>query len=52
MLASGSGELLPDERLHAEADTVDACAQPRIDAAGSERARRSFDGGFVPGRSR
>src|SRR6202044_2740665 len=45
---AGSRKLSADERLHAEADAVDAGAQPRVDAAGSCGAWRSFDSGFPP----
>jgi hypothetical protein len=48
VLAAGGGNFGWDERLHAEADAVDAGVTPGAGQFGGHGAGRSFDGGLAP----
>src|SRR5690242_19967622 len=51
MLASGTADLLLDERLHAEADAVNSGIHPGASAIERDVAGRGFERGFRPGAS-
>src|ERR1700722_20305444 len=45
---AGARELSSNERLHAEADAIDAGPLPGADAIGGKRSGGRFDCGFLP----